>query len=99
MFALNAILKYTIEGLAVAVAVYLVAGQKSNLREIILLGLTAGVTFMILDLFTSGIGHTARQGAGFGIGLKEIGWAGGSPSVLASALGEGFVGEPESATT
>lgn len=96
MFALNAFIKYTIEGLAVAVAVYLVAGQKSTMNEIILLGLTAGVTFMILDLFTAGIGMSARQGAGFGIGIKEVGYLGGIPGL---GLGEGFDGGSDAGPT
>lgn len=79
---LYTLIKYVIEGLAVGLAVYLVAGQKSTVNEILLLGLTASVTFMILDLFTSGIGLSARQGTGFGLGFRQIG------------MGEGFSGQP-----
>lgn len=95
MLALSSVLKYVIEGLAVGLAVYLVAGKKSNITEIILLGLTAGVTFMILDLFTSGIGMSARQGTGFGIGIRQTGLFGGNGSLIAPVIGEGFVGETD----
>ena len=89
MLTISDFIKYVIEGLAVSVAAYLVAGRKSNISEILLLGLTAGVTFMILDLFTQGIGYSARQGAGFGIGVKQVGFLGGNTGI-APFLGEGF---------
>lgn len=70
----NQIVKYITEGLAVSLATYLVAGKKSTTFQIFLIGLTAGLVFMILDLFTPQIGQSARQGAGFGIGLRQSGF-------------------------
>ena len=85
MLTISDLIKYLVEGLAVSLATYIVAGQKSSLKEMCLLGLTAGTTFLILDLFTSGVGDSARQGSGFGLGAGMVGW-GGSPLVT-----EGFV--------
>lgn len=74
----SALLKYFLEGLAVSIAAYLVTGYKSTLKEIVMLGVTAGLTFLILDLWAQkALGSGARQGAGFGLGLKAIGGWGG----------------------
>jgi len=67
------LLKYSLEGMATCVAMHLLTGRTQNYREIILVGLTAGVTFMILDVFAPSIGAGARQGAGFGLGAKTVG--------------------------
>jgi hypothetical protein len=84
MLTLNDLIKYVIEGFAVSVSAYLIAGQKSDMKEIVMLGLTAAVTFLVLDLFTPGIGSGARQGAGFGLGINQVGF-----------FGEGFTSEEE----
>jgi hypothetical protein len=65
MLTISDFTKYLIEGLVVSLAVYLVAGEKNNMNEIILLGLTAAVTFMILDLFTKGMKQRTRHSEGF----------------------------------
>lgn len=67
------ILKYLFEGLVVATAAYIMPGRKLNFEEILTLGLVAGATFSILDLFAPSIGITMRQGAGFGMGLNLVG--------------------------
>lgn len=72
MLDLGSIFKYIIEGFAVAIATYLVSTKTPTLASLVILGFTAGVTFMILDLFTSGIGNSVRQGAGFGLGLQQV---------------------------
>jgi hypothetical protein len=71
---LKAIIKYVLEGFAVAVATYLIAGKSTPLRDVALLSLTAGLTFMILDLFATDIGSGARQGTGFALGAKTVGF-------------------------
>ncbi len=75
---LKAIIKYVLEGLAVAVATYLIAGKFTSIRDVALLSLTAGLTFMILDLFATDIGSGARQGTGFALGAQTVGF--GSPN-------------------
>ena len=43
-----------------------------DLKEIVLIGLTAAATFAVLDMFTPFVGSSARQGAGFGIGYNMV---------------------------
>lgn len=72
---LAALLKYTIEGLVVAlVAVIVLNPKKPNFGEVLTIGVAAFATFALLDTFTPGIGVTARQGAGFGIGANLVGF-------------------------
>ena len=72
---LTAVLKYTIEGLVVAfVALLVMNPKKPNFGEILTIGVAAFATFALLDVFSPGIGVTARQGAGFGIGANLVGF-------------------------
>jgi hypothetical protein len=66
------IVKYILEGLAVALASYLVAGKKLDIKEIVLLGATAGMIFLVLEQFTPSVAAGARHGAGFGIGHRLV---------------------------
>ena len=60
------ILKYLIEGTAVALAAYYVpqGKQKLSLDSICIIGITAAATFAILDMYTPDISAAARMGAG-----------------------------------
>ncbi len=91
--SLNSIVKYIIEGIAVSSAAYLITGRTRSLKEVGLLGLTAGLTFMILDLFTNGIGLGARQGSGFAIGAKTVGFGYPFEGFASADDSEGFDGE------
>ena len=64
------ILKYLIEGTAVALAAYYVpqGKQKLSIDSICIIAITAAATFAILDMYTPDISAAARMGAGFGIG-------------------------------
>lgn len=64
------ILKYLIEGTAVALAAYFVpqGKQKLSVDSICIIAITAAATFAILDMYTPDISAAARMGAGFGIG-------------------------------
>ena len=70
------ILKYLIEGTAVALAAYYVpqGKQKLSLDSICIIGITAAATFAILDMYTPDISAAARMGAGFGIGGNLVGF-------------------------
>lgn len=73
------VVKYAFEGLAVAVAAYLVprligGGKGLRLSEIGMIGLVAMATFAILDTYAPSVGASARTGAGFGIGAKLVGF-------------------------
>lgn len=66
-------LKYLFEGLAVAfVALYFTRG-KLDIKDSIILGITAAFVFAILDTFAPTVSLGARFGAGFGIGQTMFG--------------------------
>ena len=73
MIVLSLLLKYLFEGLAVAIAAFVIPKSKLKIEEIILVGLTAMAIFALLDIFTPHVGHGVRHGAGFGIGYKQFG--------------------------
>lgn len=68
---LGRILKYFMEGIAVGLACYFTA--KLNMDQIIIIAITAAVTFAILDMYTPQISNAARVGTGFGIGSQFTG--------------------------
>lgn len=67
-------IKYLVEGVAVALAMKLIAGKKLDVEEILSVSVIAAVTFALLDLLAPSIGLTARQGAGFGLGANLVGF-------------------------
>jgi hypothetical protein len=69
------LLKYALEGAAVAVAAYYIPKRKVDLREIAMIAATAAVVFLLLDTFAPSIGEGARLGSGFGIGANQAGFA------------------------
>lgn len=71
-FTLKNAVKYLIEGVAIAVAAFLIPNRKSSLQEIAVIGLIAALTFFILDVFAPSVGPSARQGAGLGVGYNLI---------------------------
>ncbi len=68
------VVKYLLEGLAVAIAAYVIPGKTMAWREIAMIGLTATATFAILDIYAPSVGSSARTGAGFGIGANLVGF-------------------------
>jgi hypothetical protein len=68
---LGRILKYLMEGIAVGLACYFTA--KLSMDQIIIIAITASVTFAILDMYTPQISNAARVGTGFGIGSQFTG--------------------------
>ncbi len=69
---LNRLVKYVLEGLAVAVAAFYIPRKNMNLKEIALIAITAAATFAVLDMFSPFVGVSARQGAGFGVGYNMV---------------------------
>jgi hypothetical protein len=67
-------IKYALEGLAVAIAAYLLPGKVLKLSEIAMISLVALCTFAILDIYAPSVGASARTGAGFGIGAGLVGF-------------------------
>jgi hypothetical protein len=68
----RSLFKYFLEGVAVALAAYYIPKRKVDMMEIIMIAVTAGLTFMVLDLFSPSIGQGARLGAGLGIGVRAV---------------------------
>ncbi|XWV26375.1 hypothetical protein QJ857_gp0698 [Tupanvirus soda lake] len=67
-------IKYLVEGLAVAfVAYYFIGRGRLDIKDIVMLGITAAFVFAILDTFSPTISLGARFGAGFGIGQGLFG--------------------------
>ena len=77
-------LKYLLEGLAVAIAAHFFGRNRLNLKEIIMIGITAAFVFAILDIFSPEVSFGARTGAGFAIGYNALGF--GAPSLIPVAL-------------
>ena len=82
------IIKYILEGLAVAVAAYFIPQRSVSVIEIASIGFAAAATFMLLDLLSPMTAAGARQGAGFGIGLNQVGWQAGGKNEVGGCNGE-----------
>lgn len=67
------LIKYLFEGLAVAIAAYLIPTKKIQYTELILISLTASAMFAILDVFSPFVAISARRGSGFAIGYNQVG--------------------------
>ncbi|GAG81428.1 unnamed protein product, partial [marine sediment metagenome] len=71
-FNLEKLLRYLMEGLGVAIASYLISGQRYTLQEVGMIGMTAALTLFVLDAFSPGTSAGARQGTGFGLGYQTV---------------------------
>jgi hypothetical protein len=68
------VLKYLLEGLAVAIAAKYIPSREISMNEVVMIALTAALTFFVLDLFSPSIASGARLGTGFGIGANQVGF-------------------------
>lgn len=68
------VVKYLLEGLAVAVAMVVIPRRIPSVEEIVSVSVVAALVFAILDLLSPSVGLTARQGAGFGLGANLVGF-------------------------
>ena len=68
------LIKYALEGLAVAAVAYILPKSSLKSSEILFIALTAACVFSILDLLSPAYSAGARQGVGLGAGLKIIGF-------------------------
>jgi len=64
------IMKYALQGGAIAFAAYIIPKQKLDVQEIAMLAASAAATLMILDQFAPGVAMGARRGVGMGIGAS-----------------------------
>lgn len=100
MFDLQSLVKYVLEGAAVAAAAFYIPSRKSDLKEVLMIALTAAAVFAVLDNFAPNVGSGARQGAGFGIGYTMVGGEGDMDDVEGNGDGmEGGMDEPEDFVT
>lgn len=70
---LKRLLKYMVEGGAVAVVAWIVPNKKPSIEEVLIISITAAATFAVLDMFAPSIASSARQGTGFGLGANLAG--------------------------
>lgn len=63
---------YLIEGIAVAIAAYVIPNRRTKLNEIVVISFIASISFFILDVFSDKIGSGSRLGAGLGIGYNLV---------------------------
>ena len=62
MFDVQSLVKYLLEGAAVAVAAYLIPNKTLNWQEIVVIALTAAAVFAVLDRFAPAISAGAGPG-------------------------------------
>lgn len=65
--------KYLVEGLAVAVVAYSIPKRKLNGQEVLMITLTAGASFAVLDMVSPSVSDGSRLGAGFAMGASLVG--------------------------
>lgn len=70
---LTRLVKYLIEGLAVALVAFLLGKQLTG-YDIALLALVAASVFSVLDLLAPSISGTVRSGVGYGVGFQLAGF-------------------------
>ena len=80
MFDLKSLVKYLLEGIAVAAAAFYIPRKKTDLKEVAMIALTAAAVFAVLDMFAPSVALGARQGSGFGVGLTMVGGNGDAGS-------------------
>lgn len=76
MFDFQSLIKYILEGFAVALAAYAIPQKRVDPQEIAVISLVAAAVFAVLDQFAPAVASGARQGAGFGIGFRQVNFEG-----------------------
>lgn len=72
MLDLASLIRYVVQGLAVAVAIYAVLRDRVQTQEILTIGLAAAAAYAVLDTFAPTVGVGARLGTGIGLGMSLI---------------------------
>ena len=73
MLDTQSLVKYLLEGVAVAAAAFYLTQKKTNPQEVLMIALVASATFAVFDQFAPAVASGARQGSGFGIGYNLVG--------------------------
>lgn len=70
---LRRVIKYLIIGLVVGLAMVVVPKSKLRVEEILMIAVSVGVVYALLDVYAPGIGQSARLGTGFTLGSHLVG--------------------------
>ena len=70
------IIKYILEGFAVAIVARYLPEGKLNIKDISIIALSASCMFAILDMYSPSISDSVRKGAGLAIGANALGGLG-----------------------
>jgi hypothetical protein len=73
MLDVQSLVKYLLEGAAVAAAAFYLTQKNTNVQEVLMIAAVAAATFAVLDQFAPAVAAGARQGSGFGIGANMVG--------------------------
>lgn len=65
-------IKYLVEGLVVAIVAVLIPKKSLDVKEVIIIALTAACSFSLLDTVIPAMGASMRQGAGMGLGFNLV---------------------------
>jgi ABC-type Co2+ transport system permease subunit len=83
---LKVLVKYVIQGTAVAVAMFLIPRNQVAPKDIMMIAVTAATVFLVLDLFAPAVAEGARTGTGFGLGAQLVGWPGAAAGRAAAPM-------------
>ena len=88
------VIKYALEGSAIAIAASIVSKGKLSVLKTVTLAVTASLIFLILDMYAPIIGHGTRHGTGFGLGFSMINapLTGGDPDMCGGDQNGGTCG-------
>ena|SRR3989338_159245 len=67
------IIKYLLEGIAIAVVAWYIPQRNMDPRELLIIAVSVTLAMILLDRFAPRVAHGTRQGMGFGIGLGQVG--------------------------
>jgi hypothetical protein len=94
--SMNDVLKYILEGLAVAIAAFFISPKnRKDYKSILLIGFSAALVFFVIDKFAPKVSAGTRQGSGFGIGFGLVGGSGnaGNSTMRNNVIEETYVAE------
>jgi len=69
---IQSLVRYIVEGVAVAIAAYVIPNRRTKFNEVAAISLVAALSLFILDVFSGMVGQGTRLGAGFGIGMNLV---------------------------